>query len=363
MKEECHGFSKEEEEHIMKEFQQITYVLSVEAHNIKLMFDEAMQGKFCNYDEFKEMETDFWRAILECKIHPDYFHRENIDETYIKSRLRSFEKKYKVAIQHSIYEMIDYARYIEGKKKEDLTQEEVNDYEEIINDVEIVRSQAKKLGYEACEDYVEACLIYHIFAKNLYCYFKNNAISINNVKPYIVEALRFRQIAKNDFEVSPEEKLQFEKEDKEEKINDLLKRLSNEKAKAGWKYLLKKEVVIYNIKSGHLELSKEYMGKGKGGQEMLAFIGSYLANRFELKSRQDHGWNLEKVIEYDCTNKKDVCDMIGKLFGFEMKNKVKKPLEDGRRKGTNNGFVSPAKSDEVYEMLREFEKEYESKNK
>lgn len=159
------------------------------------------------------------------------------------------------------------------------------------------------------------------------------------------------------------ERMQEEEATKERVVDELFKGLSSEKAKSGWKYLLKKEVVVYNVKSGYLELSKEYMGKRKGGQEMLAFIGSYLANRFELKSIQDHGWNLEKVIEYDCTNKKDVCDMIGKLFGIEMKNKVKKPLEDGRRKGTNNGFVSPAKSGEVYEILKKFENEYEIKNK
>lgn len=158
-------------------------------------------------------------------------------------------------------------------------------------------------------------------------------------------------------QATPEQKQEIERKP----VEELLNKIDNDKARAGWKYLLKKEVVIYNIKSDHLELSKEYMGKGKGGQEMLAFIGSYLADKFELKSRQDHGWNLEKVIEYDCINKKDVCDMIAKLFGVDMRNKVKKPLEDGRRKGTNNGFVSPAKSDEVYEMLREFDREYNAK--
>lgn len=158
-------------------------------------------------------------------------------------------------------------------------------------------------------------------------------------------------------QATPEQKQEIERKP----VEELLNKIDNDKARAGWLFLFNKKVLEIDYKMGKLKLSTEYMNKGKGGQEMLAFIGSYLANGFELKSRQDHGWNLEKVIEYDCTNKKDVCDMIAKLFGVDMRNKVKKPLEDGRRKGTNNGFVSPAKSDEVYEMLQEFDREYNAK--
>lgn len=159
-------------------------------------------------------------------------------------------------------------------------------------------------------------------------------------------------------QATPEQKQEIERK----AVDELLNKIKNDKAKAGWLFLFNKKVLEFDYEMGNLKLSTEYMNKGKGGQEMLAFIGSYLAERFEFKSRQDHGWNIEKIIEYDCTNKNDVCDMIGKLFGIEMKNKVKKPLEDGRRKkGTNNGFNAPAKSEVVYELLQEFDREYEAK--
>ena len=341
--------------------------------DLKKIFDDAMQLSF---DGIEEHINDFWNKSLGLQLKKKrrllflkaIVQKEDLDIMALNENLIEFEQKYRRREQKlkEWYLGKDYDdRILEANESLlNLTFLHYNDYEEWIESCSKYRdflASFPEIENFSKEVNYNGYYIFTTFVKNLYVYIEDGCLPEEWITEYMFQASQFRILQKQNFQPTPEQKEKYEKKERE-KIERLLNKIDNDKAKAGWLFLFNKKVLEFDYEMGKLKLSTEYMNKGKGGQEMLAFIGSYLAERFEFKSKQNHGWNMEKIIEYDCTDKNDVCDMIGKLFGNEMKSKVRKPLEDGRRKKrTNDCFYAPAKSEVVYEMLQEFDREYEAK--
>lgn len=160
------------------------------------------------------------------------------------------------------------------------------------------------------------------------------------------------------------ERMQEEEVTKERVVDELFKGLSSEKAKSGWKCLLKKEVVIYNIKSGYLELSKEFKKKyvNRGGGSYYAFIGVFLSGQIKEIELEEEAHNKIRVCYSFIGNKEIFLNQIESVCGVDARNKANECVRS-KYQNQNDKFKAPENAFDLYKILQEFEKEYESKNK
>lgn len=160
------------------------------------------------------------------------------------------------------------------------------------------------------------------------------------------------------------ERMQEEEATKERVVDELFKGLSSEKAKSGWKFLLKKEVVIYNIKSGYLELSKEFKKKyvNRGGGSYYAFIGVFLSGQIKEIELEEEAHNKIRVCYSFIGNKEIFLNQIESVCGVDARNKANECVRS-KYQNQNDKFKAPENAFDLYKILQEFEKEYESKNK
>lgn len=98
-------------------------------------------------------------------------------------------------------------------------------------------------------------------------------------------------------QATPEQKQEIERK----AVDELLNKIENDKAKAGWLYLIEKGVCFINDK-GNIDIKEGYFSRKKGGS-MLAFIGAYLFDMF-IKIELDFELKGE-VIFFDFDEKKN----------------------------------------------------------
>lgn len=139
----------------------------------------------------------------------------------------------------------------------------------------------------------------------------------------------------------------------------LFDKIDNHKAKAGLEYLFDKGLIIYN--NGLLEIDKEkcFVNRGKGGT-MVAFICAYLFG-YTKELKLIDASKKQRVVYDTKANKQTLLNKILVLFGESNYNQAKDFFKrDKNKQNEADCFQAPENSIEVYNIMLEFEREYES---
>jgi hypothetical protein len=344
--------------------------------DLKKIFDDAMQLSF---DGIEEHINDFWNKSLGLQLKKKrrllflkaIVQKEDLDIMALNENLNEFEQKYRRREQKlkEWYLGKDYDdRILEANESLlNLTFLRYNDYEEWLESCSEYREFL--LRFPEIENFSKEVnyygyYIFTTFVKNLYVYIEDGCLPEEWITEYMFQASQFRILQKQNFQPTPEQKEKYEKKEREE-IERLLNNISNDKTKAGWLFLLKKEVLKFDYGTGKLELAQEYMNKGKGGATMLAFISAFLSQylencNFTYKGQYDHNRVLCKVIGYKISFTKEAYVTIARLFKRNIVSNISKAVAPRQYDGISNCLLAPPKSVEIYDMLQEFERKYNS---
>ena len=345
--------------------------------DLKKIFDDAMQLSF---DGIEEHINEFWNKSLGLQLKKKrrllflkaIVQKEDLDIMALNENLIEFEQKYRRREQKlkEWYLGKDYDdRILEANESLlNLTFLHYNDYEEWIEscskyrdflasfpEIENFSKEVNYYGY----------YIFTTFVKNLYVYIEDGCLPEEWITEYMFQASQFRILQKQNFQPTPEQKGEYEEKERK-KIERLLNNnINNDKAKAGWLFLLKKEVLKFDYETGKLELAQEYMNKGKGGATMLAFISAFLSQylencNFTYKGQYDHNRVLCKVIGYKISFTNEAYVTIARLFKRNIVSNISKAVAPRQYDENFNCLLAPPKSVEIYDMLQEFEKKYNS---
>lgn len=161
-------------------------------------------------------------------------------------------------------------------------------------------------------------------------------------------------------QATPEQKQEIERK----AVDELLNKIKNDKVKAGWLYLVEKKVLFFNEQTGYIELSKNYMTNQKGnagdGATMLFFISAILSGCCKFKC-QCYTKDDVVVIGWEYTpDKQEVLRNIRFLCGDAKRNAAAESIKKKYISDVYECRFAPKGSIEIYEMLQEFDRKYNS---